>query len=46
MNVLLLPLPFALASGWAGWPPAAKFVLALLPLCSLAEVRAGWGGVY
>jgi hypothetical protein len=40
MNVLLLPLPFALASHAAGWPAGATFVLALLPLCSLAEVRA------
>ncbi|KIZ06925.1 Vacuolar cation/proton exchanger 3 [Monoraphidium neglectum] len=37
MNVLLLPLPFALASHAAGWPAGATFVLALLPLCSLAE---------
>ncbi|KAI8466789.1 MAG: Ca2+ antiporter/cation exchanger [Monoraphidium minutum] len=37
MNILLLPLPFALAGRAAGWPPGLTFVLALLPLCSLAE---------
>lgn len=44
MNALLLPLPFALVSHAAGWPPGATFVLALLPLCSLAEVGRAPGG--
>lgn len=44
LNLLLLPLPLALAAQRAGWPAGAAFVLALLPLCSLAEVgvSVGW----
>ncbi|KAF8055733.1 cation/proton exchanger 4 [Scenedesmus sp. PABB004] len=37
MNVLLLLLPLAAASQLAAWPPGVTFVLALLPLCPLAE---------
>jgi hypothetical protein len=39
MNVLLLLLPFAVISKAAGWAAGATFLLSLLPLCSLAEVR-------
>jgi hypothetical protein len=39
MNLLLLLLPFAVISKAAGWAAGATFLLALLPLCSLAEVR-------
>jgi hypothetical protein len=39
MNLLLLLLPFAVISKAAGWAAGATFMLALLPLCSLAEVR-------
>jgi hypothetical protein len=41
MNVLLLLTPFAFISAGVGWPAAVTFILALLPLCSLAEVRTG-----
>jgi hypothetical protein len=41
MNLLLLLLPVALVSHAVKWPAGATFVLALLPLCSLAEVRRG-----
>jgi hypothetical protein len=39
MNLLLLLLPLAVISKAAGWAAGATFLLALLPLCSLAEVR-------
>lgn len=39
MNVLLLLLPLAIVSHAVKWPAGVTFVLALLPLCSLAEVR-------
>jgi hypothetical protein len=39
MNVLLLLLPFAIISKAVGWAAGATFLLSLLPLCSLAEVR-------
>lgn len=41
MNILLLMLPFAMVSANVGWPAGYTFVLALLPLCSLAEVGRG-----
>ncbi|GBG00092.1 calcium proton exchanger [Raphidocelis subcapitata] len=37
MNALLLLMPFAFASHAVGWPSGATFMLALLPLCALAE---------
>jgi hypothetical protein len=40
LNILLLPLPLALASPALGWPAGATLMLALVPLCSLAEVSA------
>lgn len=39
MNVLLLLLPFAIISKAVGWTAGVTFILSLLPLCSLAEVR-------
>lgn len=39
MNVLLVLLPLAIISHALKWPAGVSFVLALLPLCSLAEVR-------
>lgn len=41
MNLLLLLLPFAFISAGVSWPAGATFILALLPLCSLAEVQRG-----
>lgn len=38
MNVLLLLLPLAIVSHAVSWPAGVTFVLAVLPLCSLAEV--------
>lgn len=40
MNILLLLLPLALVSHGVKWPAGVTFVLALLPLCSLAEVSS------
>jgi hypothetical protein len=40
MNILLLLLPLALVSHGIKWPAGVTFVLALLPLCSLAEVSS------
>lgn len=40
MNLLLLLTPLAFASAGAGWPAGVTFLLALLPLCSLAEVSS------
>jgi Ca2+:H+ antiporter len=37
MNILLLLMPFAFISHAVGWPSGATFMLALLPLCALAE---------
>jgi hypothetical protein len=39
MNLLLLLLPPAIIAHALQWPAGAVFVLSLLPLCSLAEVR-------
>jgi hypothetical protein len=44
MNTLLLLLPLAIVSHASQWPAGVTFSLALLPLCSLAEVRAAGGG--
>lgn len=39
MNVLLLLFPFAIISKAHKWSAGVTFILSLLPLCSLAEVR-------
>ena len=36
-NVLLVLIPFAIASRLANWPPVAQFVLALISMMPLAE---------